>query len=281
MGQGVKTFTSTIIASVGIQVGLLFNTNGGGASDVGVKVGVSTADASLNGAAKLWSVRAGLNGGTEVERAFVDKGFGLVATDCVEIGGSSGTAFRDPAVVLTMNAVSKTWLFNAYDNGSARMALTRLGRFAVGNGPVATDSQGCSTRIMAALGANEPTLRVDQRSTHNEPIIEARANFETTPLIIWRLLPTGRLDVYGTDRTATIGADTQNRPVGINTLASGATSVVITNSLVGTASHVMVTFHADPGGRVWVTKAVGSFTVNVSAAPGANAPFSWEVKGLT
>lgn len=77
-----------------------------------------------------------------------------------------------------------------------------------------------------------------------------------------------------------IGADTRNVALGTNTLASGATSVTITNSLVTTSTPVFVTFHADPGGRVWVTRAAGSFTVNVSSAPGANAPFSWEVKAL-
>jgi len=64
---GVKTFTSAIIASAGVQLASLWNTNGTGASDVGVKVGVSTADGSVNAAAKLFSVRTGLNGGTEVE----------------------------------------------------------------------------------------------------------------------------------------------------------------------------------------------------------------------
>lgn len=71
---GVKTFTSALIASAGIQLGLLFNTNGAGASDVVVKAGTSTADASVNAGAKLLSLRTGLNGGTEVEHAAQVKG---------------------------------------------------------------------------------------------------------------------------------------------------------------------------------------------------------------
>lgn len=69
---GIKTFTSAIIASAGIQTASAFNTNGTGASDVGVKVGVSTLAASVNGSAKLLSVRSGI-GGTEVEHYYFTK----------------------------------------------------------------------------------------------------------------------------------------------------------------------------------------------------------------
>jgi hypothetical protein len=79
MGQGVKTFTSLLVASAGIQLALLFNTNGTGASDVGVKVGVSPPDGTVNAAAKPLSVRTGL-GGTEVEKAYFRKAGSLVAS---------------------------------------------------------------------------------------------------------------------------------------------------------------------------------------------------------
>lgn len=79
--SGVKTFTSAIIASAGIQISALWNTNGTGASDVGVKVGVSTADASVNATAKIASFRTGI-GGTEVERYYWTK-------DTMYLGGAS------------------------------------------------------------------------------------------------------------------------------------------------------------------------------------------------
>lgn len=69
---GVKTFTSLLVASAGVQVGSLFNTNGTGASDVGVKVGVSMADASVNSTAGILSARTGI-GGVEVEYFRVEK----------------------------------------------------------------------------------------------------------------------------------------------------------------------------------------------------------------
>lgn len=92
---------------------------------------------------------------------------------------------------------------------------------------------------------------------------------------------TGRIDQRGTDSGAAPGAASIDRPVGINAIASGASSVTITNSLVAANSRVMVTFHADHGAaRWWVTRAAGSFTVNLSAAATANAAFSWEVSSL-
>ncbi len=69
---GAKTFLATIVASAGIQVAALFNTNGTGASDVGVKVGSSQAAGSINGGYKPFSIRYGLNGGTEVEQVYFD-----------------------------------------------------------------------------------------------------------------------------------------------------------------------------------------------------------------
>lgn len=88
---GVKTFTSTLIASAGIQLGALWNTNGTGASDVGVKIGVSTADASVNASAKIASFRTGI-GGTEVEYGYWSKGLGLVITKPAVV--------NEPALVL-------------------------------------------------------------------------------------------------------------------------------------------------------------------------------------
>lgn len=68
---GVKTFTSALVASAGVQLASLWNTNGTGATDVCVKVGTSTADGSVNASAKLLSVRTGI-GGTEVEKMWVE-----------------------------------------------------------------------------------------------------------------------------------------------------------------------------------------------------------------
>lgn len=72
---GVKTFTSALIASAGIQLGSLWNTNGTGASDVCLKVGTNLPDVSVNPTAQLWALVTGI-GGTEVTRAWYTKSAG-------------------------------------------------------------------------------------------------------------------------------------------------------------------------------------------------------------
>jgi hypothetical protein len=261
---GVKTFTSALIASAGIQLGLLFNTNGSGASDVAIQAGTTLADASVNAGAKLLQVGTGI-GGTFVEKFYITKAGGIVtgfistlpggwptANSCTMSGGAS----------LTMSG-----------GGSSTGNVINLGDF--------TGDRGVIRNKLGASAASATTAAITLE--HLNGALDAGDTlvaFRDNSVDLARVTATGRVDQNGLDRSATIGADTQNRPIGINTLASGATSVTITNSLVSTASHIEVTFHADPGGRVWVTKAAGSFTVNTSAAPGANAPFSWEVKGL-
>jgi hypothetical protein len=69
---GIKSFASTIIASAGIQVATLFNTNGTSSGDRGVVVGFSTADGSVHSSAYPFSVATGV-GGTPVYKFYVDK----------------------------------------------------------------------------------------------------------------------------------------------------------------------------------------------------------------
>jgi hypothetical protein len=108
--------------------------------------------------------------------------------------------------------------------------------------------------------------------------------FEVNPTGLQALVKvwgSARVDQRGLDRRAVTGNDSPgNFPMGINRLAAGATTCTITTSLVGTASHVEITWLGDPGARHWVTLAAGSFTVNLSAAPAGNVDFSWRVSGL-
>lgn len=102
---GVKTFTALLVASAGIQVASLFNTNGTGASDVVVKVGTSTADGSVNANATLLSARTGV-GGTEIEYFRVRKGG--VFVPIVTVDSKSGT--NVPGIVIMGNGSGETGL---------------------------------------------------------------------------------------------------------------------------------------------------------------------------
>lgn len=358
---GVKTFLAAAVFSAGVQLSLLFGTNGSGAADVVIKAGTTLADASVNNTAKLWSVWTGL-GGTEVERLTLTKnglyfnGYPNSAISCsgswTDIGvlpvrsvnyfvstlattafyASGNGSFSAPGTFRAWSenasgASDEAAKIGAYTADASVNATTKLLNVSTGLGGTEVPSfqflkggvlwgnnAGTSvlrlngtrgaeleyggnlftlTSIYAAwLGAGPFIVENTQSDAADRSALYANCRTAWTNLTssllmlqnnevsFYRVDSLSRVHQKGVDRSGTIGADTQNNPIGINTLASGATSVVITNSLVSTASHVEVTFHADPGGRVWVTKAAGSFTVNVSAAPGANAPFSWEVKGL-
>lgn len=274
---GVKTFLARAVFTLGITSGAnrldLRSDLGASASDVCSVSGSTLPDASVNTSAKLWSARSGL-GNTEIEKAWVaDRGMYL--ENILEIGGRSGAAFMDQNVVLTMNSSTKQWLFNGYNGGGHVMSLTRLGRFALA-GVVASNTQG-ATAIFRPVDNSEPTLQVEGLA--GQAVIQRWR--DNAPQNVALVTLAGRIDRRGTDSGAAPGATTADRPVGINAIASGASSVTITNNLVTATSRVLVTFHADHGAaRWWVTRAAGSFTVVLSANATANAAFSWEVSTL-
>ncbi|MBL8924127.1 MAG: hypothetical protein JNJ54_35050 [Myxococcaceae bacterium] len=217
---GVKTFAATLIASAGIQLGLLFNTNGTGSTDVVVKAGTSVADASVNAAATLFAVKTG-------------------------IGGSEADNFR----------VVKRGVY--IGNGVSAIGLTTVeGSYILDTGNLRSSSVQTTGYFYVTLGG-VGYFFVD------------RTTF-------------GRIDQYGTDSIASPGAATINRPIGKSAIAATASSVVITNSLVSAASHIIITPHARDATckELIAVPAAGFFTVSGTAAATATLPFSWEVKGL-
>lgn len=92
----------------------------------------------------------------------------------------------------------------------------------------------------------------------------------------------GRQSHLGTDSTGTPGAATINRPTGKSAIAAGASSVVITNSLVTSASRVLITQHARDATckELIAVPAAGSFTVSGTANATAALPFSWEISNI-
>lgn len=90
--DGVKTFLAAAIFSAGVQLQLLFGTNGTSPSDVVVKAGTSLADASVNAAATLFAVKTGI-GGSEADNFRVVKrgvyiGNGVSAIGLTTVEGS-------------------------------------------------------------------------------------------------------------------------------------------------------------------------------------------------
>jgi hypothetical protein len=234
---GAKTFLSTIIASAGIQVATLFNTNGGSSSDVGVKVGVSTADGSVNASAELLRIATGLTG-TEVRRAFFTKtGLSFWGAGFSALKWDNGT----PGVSWQIEAQPGTGVLRFGNNTSTYFGLRYSDGFAVSEFGYEVSAAG--------------TTFLKTRS--------------------------GALDQWGTDTSGSPGNATINKPSGKSAIASGVSTVRITNSLVSTASRVMVTWHGDHGAaRWWAPPGAGFFDVVLSANATANTSFSWGVSNI-
>ena len=246
---GVKTFTGAIIASAGVQLASLWNTNGTGATDVCVKVGTSTADGSVNAGAKLLSVRTGV-GGTEVEKAFIDKSGGLSA------GGQISTSSASGAGGFAFGSTAVLW-----ETGSTLVLRAR--------GSAANYNSTTPAIWLIPFGAVDP-----------DDLIISVATSGGTHLAT--VNGAGRFDQSGTDSSGTPGAATINKPTGKSAIAIGASSVVITNSLVTAAMRVMITPHARDTTckELIAVAAAGSFTVSGTANATAALPFSWEVSNI-
>lgn len=102
----------------------------------------------------------------------------------------------------------------------------------------------------------------------------------TTGLRIRTMYMSGLVNSASTDSSGSPGAATISKPGGRSAIASGATSVVITNTLVAATSHVFIA----PQGRdatclvPIAVPAAGSFTVSTTgAACTGNLIFDWFV----
>lgn len=199
---------------------------GASASDVGVKLGSSETDTNANNSTKLISVRTGL-GGTEVEKAYIDKTgkFACLA----EV--SFGRILRDTS------------------------ALGLWGVSGAGNGQTIATFESLNNLTSGSL------LKLN--------------NFGTTRFSVG---VDGAIGLRGSDSSGTPGNATLSVPQGKSAIASGATSVRVTNTMVAAGDQVFITWHGDHGqARSWVTTGAGFFDVTLNAAASANTSFCWAV----
>lgn len=241
---------TNLVRAVGAAL-VLRSDLGAGASDVAVKAGTSVADGSVNAAAKLLSVRTGL-GGTEVEKAF------FTTTGMHLNGGSVSGAAR-----LSGNQVATG------TGGFAMTASSFAMVFISGTG--LTDAESTEA-FRFSSGTTFANLEARIAAWRNS------GGFSASPVALLRA--SGRIDQSGSDSSGTPGAATINKPIGTSAIAAGASSVVITNSLVAAGDWVMITPHARDATckELIAVCGAGTITVSGSAAATAALAFSWEVK---
>jgi hypothetical protein len=274
------TFTGTVSASIFSALSSASATLKGLVADGATAVAniIDSANGLANAAAKLLSIR---NAGTE--KTFFDKDGGMtvlgVASGSYAVTIPSGTRIA-PATdnsgnlgwaTRRFNGVFTAGIYNA-NNSFARMSFpSGFATSYTSEVPTGSSDWICHYfQNSTTLGAGESSYK----------LIAAFAGVNPGGGEKFSIQASGRINQPSTDNTASPGAATANTPLGKSAVASGATSVVITNSTCTATSLVFVTPRTlDSAVKVWaVSAAAGSFTLTLDAAPAAAWAFNWEVR---
>jgi hypothetical protein len=270
-GNGQLSFAAGQADLYSAQTLLLRGGIGTGATDVVTKIGTTVAGGSVNAAAKLWSLRAGI-GGTEVEYvAFGKDRF------------SFGQGALDAAVHFVLPNDTTPNLVTVWDN--RHTVFGQAGSQGAGLGVSSTSAGGLVnlTFLQPGIAWQSARLYCADLSIYTSGSNLGLAQDAGGQVICNAGLKViGAVSISGTDSTGTPGAATISKPAGKSSIAVGASSVAITNTLCTAASHVVITAHArDATCKELIAVAgAGSFTVSGSANATAALPFSWEVKAL-
>lgn len=301
LGAGVKTFSSGVVANsasagspaISINAGAFNNhspisvTNiganaginmvfaagvGGGSLSLGDASGLGKALTAANATLNLYSTASGA-GRVRIIGEDVTSGTGV----CVVAGTltADGSVHANAKLFSIRTGIAGTEVEKASINKAGDLSLG--GSLTVNR---TIQDSGASGFPLQIVGTNQG-LRCDTSgSVAAGSALWAFRNFGTNTAVV---TGGGRLDQSGTDSSGTPGAATINKPSGISAIAGGATTVVITNSLVTASSRVRIDWYGDLGTQTkqpWVTRAAGSFTVNVGTAPAGAVAFGWEVSSL-
>ncbi|MFZ5440453.1 MAG: hypothetical protein ACOZQL_10615 [Myxococcota bacterium] len=284
---GVKTFASLIIASAGLQVESLFNSNGTGAGDVCVKVGTS---ATAHANAKLVSVREQIGGGGEAEIAYFQKTLGLVvgsaqvqpsglgyfpiatysnqfrpasANAPAQVNDAFGGAMTGASDIATKLGTTTA---DASVNSAAKLLSVRTGLGGTEVEKLYVDKAGdlwtgggvAGQGIFRGAGNGNQFLQCDTVNGVRGYVSGLAFTLTGSGFTavtggagVARFAPSARLDQSGTDSSGTpgsrTGANAINKPSGKSAIAAGATTCQIDNSLVAAGDQVFITWHGDLG----------------------------------
>lgn len=197
------------------------------------------------------------------------------ADKCVVVGSSEadGTVHADAKVWVAATGIGGTQIDKVWADKAGNVRSIFGGRYrgasATGGSVNVDDSEGASIRYNS------------MRATWDGGAITFADDSVNGSIL--KILSSSAINMKGLDRTATIGADTQNKPSGLNTIAASATTCRITNSLVPDPAVAKVKIFVSPHGNLgtwWVVQGNGFFDLTLAAGAPANTAFSWQVNGL-
>jgi hypothetical protein len=254
----------------------LYNLNGAGALALNLGTGSSrasgsfTAGGNLNSTAGVFAAGAGMS--VDVR--------GTLGAGASDVVSKVGTTLADGSVNalaklfsvrtgLGGTEVEKIWIDK---QGDFRAGAPTFGLFRGASASLGFVSVDDSIGAQMRFGAIRWVLDNGSATLTDQAVLGNLVRFEIN----------GRQSHLGTDSTGTPGAATINRPTGKSAIAAGASSVVITNSLVTAASRVIITPHARDATckEIIAVPAAGSFTVSGTANATAALPFSWEISNI-
>lgn len=180
---------------------------------------------------------------------------------------------------------------------AAGQVLTRSGRAIMGVDLSALTSAGhqlpatTNTYDLGATGttwrriylggyAVTPTIGASAAQQHALPAVTSSTLAVLGAAQTWTGVQTFSAPIAASSGTDTgVSPVTINQPSGVCRVQSGATQVVVNNSLVGAATKVFTQLLATPSNAVYVQSVapgVGSFTITLSGDPGAShADVAW------
>jgi hypothetical protein len=202
----------------------------------------------------------------------------LTYTAAVANSGTNVAHIFDNSVTLS----GTTKLASFRNNGTERVSIDDDGFVSVstGGGFATSAAQGLLLRGAMASNSTGTAIRFYNANNMNDTgrvIMVASDTSAATE--VWGVTRQGKMVMQTTDSSGTPGNVTINKPSGKAAIASGASTVTVTNSLVTASSIVLIQPQNLDGSLLdyEVVPAAGSFTVTGNSAAAENWPFGFVV----
>lgn len=292
---GVKTFAAKIIAAAGIEIFAVADPSVriGTANDSSSSIAFySTANAAFSSFASRTFVYSRntmfcLESSTGVIKAGGNQGLGPADTH-FEISGAgsfrgvNGSGASDVAVKTGTTMVDGSVNTGAtLLRASTGLGGTEVGRFHVLKGGQATGCVIGAPGVVGFISLSNAAGLVLTWSNTNLVIDGNNITASGAAGLVLRVGgATGAISMRGTNDSATVGAATVSKPTGISTIAAGATTCRITNTLIPDPATTKVCIQVTPHGNIgdwWVVQGNGYFDFTLAVAAPGNTSFSWQV----
>jgi hypothetical protein len=185
------------------------------------------------------------------------------------------TTAASGATALSMVNGARAYIGDTYFSGASTQ-ITASGKFSATNGFTGNALSSSTAVPMVLTGADVADgsgIAFQLRSTNTMGAGDVLFKVTNNTTDVLTVGPAGTFSMDGTDSSGTPGAATINQPIGQVSVAASASSVVVTNSLVTTASVIIPVLQFADATCTQILSCVpgaGAFTITMDAACTAN-----------